>query len=601
MSSLRTVILHRLVPCMCLGLAFLSTTLASFGGHLPWDPAAYTAEDPMDELLAAWLSDQHPYTLAAPATLSDHLPNPTESVPKYIHDGPNSSQSRDHHPLTSVWDSDPNQYTPDDLFAVLPLDHQAGPTPFDKSMWEADGYQLYDNQPSEPRRLEFRQDAPYPGNPATSLQAGPSSSNHPYSFDGQVWDMDEPSTHSMLQPPSRSETQILSHPPEREKSAPSQNTGIIESLSKLRLVCQQYFSEPPYRRYFTSNGNLAIRLLKTYRAEFRKQLNSIIATRKNPRSSELHPSLACARLNTIEETPRVVVIIMRRKHHSKPPRHRQDDEVMMSHYRNLIVFMHRLYEERLDKLPISTVTQIEHQEKMLQWFHQEFFDPTDSPLPAMGFPKGNNGVDNFPVGPVQAKLVEYFSQPKDDLKLLHITAPWLLNEFHKKHNTDGLSEQDVIQPQAIMQSQVDLYAQSLPGLISSTALVAGLQNPYRQDVFTTHMLETLADSLGHQIDSLSATCGKVKYIHPELRIGIVESDALRVVHFSHQIRILKAGAPVTLASDELLRRIKRVLSFVDRFHFCQFTDLYQSQVIAHGINGSRRTHHRSCLDRFKGN
>jgi hypothetical protein len=119
-----------------------------------------------------------------------------------------------------------------------------------------------------------------------------------------------------------------------------------------------------------------------------------------------------------------------------------------------------------------------------------------------------------------------------------------------------------------MQSQVDLYAQSLPGLISSTALVAGLQNPYRQDVFTTHMLETLADSLGHQIDSLSATCGKVKYIHPELRIGIVESDALRVVHFSHQIRILKAGAPVTLASDELLRRIKRVLSFVDRFH-CQ--------------------------------
>ncbi|PLW05235.1 hypothetical protein PCASD_24941 [Puccinia coronata f. sp. avenae] len=204
---------------------------------------------------------------------------------------------------------------------------------------------------------------------------------------------------------------------------------------------------------------------------------------------------------------------------------------------------------------------------MLQWFHQEFFDPTDSPLPAMGFPKGNNGVDNFPVGPVQAKLVEYFSQPKDDLKLLHITAPWLLNEFHKKHNTDGLSEQDVIQPQAIMQSQVDLYAQSLPGLISSTALVAGLQNPYRQDVFTTHMLETLADSLGHQIDSLSATCGKVKYIHPELRIGIVESDALRVVHFSHQIRILKAGAPVTLASDELLRRIKRVLSFVDRFHF----------------------------------
>ncbi|PLW05233.1 hypothetical protein PCASD_24942 [Puccinia coronata f. sp. avenae] len=318
MSSLRTVILHRLVPCMCLGLAFLSTTLASFGGHLPWDPAAYTAEDPMDELLAAWLSDQHPYTLAAPATLSDHLPNPTESGPKYIHDGPNSSQSRDHHPLTSVWDSDPNQYTPDDLFAVLPLDHQAGPTPFDKSMWEADGYQLYDNQPSEPRRLEFRQDAPYPGNPATSLQAGPSSSNHPVLVDGPSvgYGMNlQPIRCFNLQAGRKLKsclTLLNVKVSQREvtqstKSAPVSNTGIIESLSKLRL------SRIPETIKFNHSDS--------QESTFKR----------------IASQLACARLNTIEETPRVVVIIMRRKHHSKPPRHRQDDEVMMSHYRNLIV------------------------------------------------------------------------------------------------------------------------------------------------------------------------------------------------------------------------------------------------------------------------
>ncbi|PLW05232.1 hypothetical protein PCASD_03227 [Puccinia coronata f. sp. avenae] len=175
---------------------------------------------------------------------------------------------------------------------------------------------------------------------------------------------------------------------------------------------------------------------------------------------------------------------------------------------------------------------------MLTWFYQEFFhpSPTNSPLPVMGIIEGTH-VNNLSVGPVQAKLIEYFSRPEEDLEHLPITATWILDEFHKKHTTDGLSEEHIIQPR-------------------------------RQDVTQSEMFEEIINSFEDQSDSLAATCGKVKYVHPELRIGIIESSSLRRVHAAHQIRILKARAPVSLSSKELAVRIKKLLTHVDRFH-CQ--------------------------------
>jgi hypothetical protein len=71
-------------------------------------------------------------------------------------------------------DSVLDQYTTDDLFAVLPPDHQAGVTPPEELMWEEEGYQLYDHPPLEPNWSESREVLPYRGNLATSIQAGPS-------------------------------------------------------------------------------------------------------------------------------------------------------------------------------------------------------------------------------------------------------------------------------------------------------------------------------------------------------------------------------------------------------------------------------------------
>jgi hypothetical protein len=95
-----------------------------------------------------------------------------------------------------------------------------------------------------------------------------------------------------------------------------------------------------------------------------------------------------------------------------------------------------------------------------------------------------------------------------------------------------------------------------------------IKNIYNQDGLNSQMFEEIINSFEDQSDSLAATCGKVKYVHPELRIGIIESSSLRRVHAAHQIRILKARAPVSLSSKELAVRIKKLLTHVDRFH-CQ--------------------------------
>jgi hypothetical protein len=70
----------------------------------------------------------------------------------------------------------------DDLFNVLPPDHQAGVTPPEELMWEGEGFLLCDHLPSEPRCSEPREDLPYWHNLATSIQAGPSY-HPPYPLD----------------------------------------------------------------------------------------------------------------------------------------------------------------------------------------------------------------------------------------------------------------------------------------------------------------------------------------------------------------------------------------------------------------------------------
>ncbi|PLW33917.1 hypothetical protein PCASD_17262 [Puccinia coronata f. sp. avenae] len=115
---------------------------------------------------------EHP-TGVAPATFNGHLWDLNESSHKY----PNGlSPASPGQPPTSMslQDLHPNELSSNDMFAGLLPNHQAGVTSPKELLWEEDGYQLHGNQPSEPQRLELRDDLAYCGNLATSVQAGPS-------------------------------------------------------------------------------------------------------------------------------------------------------------------------------------------------------------------------------------------------------------------------------------------------------------------------------------------------------------------------------------------------------------------------------------------
>ncbi|WAQ91467.1 hypothetical protein PtA15_14A351 [Puccinia triticina] len=116
--------------------------------------------------------------------------------------------------------------------------------------------------------------------------------------------------------------------------------------------------------------------------------------------------------------------------------HPQSNEVLSVHYRNLILFMHKLYEEALENLGIPITAQVEHQVKMLKWLDGEIFDTTRG-YPILGiitapFPLWKEDLAEKSIRPSQINLLKFFSQAGNALGLLPDTASKLITEFRRE-------------------------------------------------------------------------------------------------------------------------------------------------------------------------
>ncbi|WAR62280.1 hypothetical protein PtB15_14B375 [Puccinia triticina] len=114
----------------------------------------------------------------------------------------------------------------------------------------------------------------------------------------------------------------------------------------------------------------------------------------------------------------------------------QSNEVLSVHYRNLILFMHKLYEEALENLGIPITAQVEHQVKMLKWLDGEIFDTTRG-YPILGiitapFPLWKEDPAEKSIRPSQINLLKFFSQAGNALGLLPDTASKLITEFRRE-------------------------------------------------------------------------------------------------------------------------------------------------------------------------
>ncbi|PLW57278.1 hypothetical protein PCANC_02421 [Puccinia coronata f. sp. avenae] len=531
MSSLSIFADRGLLSCMCIGLVFLAATLASLTGHLA--------------------------------------------------------------------DSVLDQYTTDDLFAVLPPDHQAGVTPPEELMWEEEGYQLYDHPPLEPNWSESRDVLPYRGNLATSIQAGPSY--YPNPLYAQLSGSDTPAYPGWA---LRNElnTDNMPYPSGSQDTVKVyERKEVMESLSNLQTVFQEYHLKPFYRSYFTPAGGFVIPELRRHGRKFKFAITTIInreAKRKLEQSKSLmyagfpvesyvFEMLQGSNLESLfrqasttsrqaSTTSRQASITSRQ---ASTTCFRQPISTLIDHYQNLILFMHKIYEERLDQLEIPVVAQLPHQEKMLDWLFEEIFPPSfwSLPLPGTGIARretSSAGHDFYyrSDGPIQAKLREYFAQVKYGLELLPATALSLLEEFQRRYRMDSfrndLSKVHLLQTQ----SSTDVTERKVEKLVESLSKVGqierttGMDKSFIRDEHIVEMVDSAMKVFEEQRDRYSEESSQVQYIHPTLQIGIIQSEFLKRIHISHQIRILHSPDSSPIETMELSTTMKKLFKEVDLFH-----------------------------------
>ncbi|PLW21982.1 hypothetical protein PCANC_02437 [Puccinia coronata f. sp. avenae] len=369
----------------------------------------------------------------------------------------------------------------DDLFNVLPPDHQAGVTPPEELMWEGEGFLLCDHLPSEPRCSEPREDLPYWHNLATSIQASPSD-HPPYPLDAHSGTP----THSSVALPSELTIHTWRHADGSQDVANAHRHGnVMNPLSNLRTVLQQYPFKPFYRSYFTASGDFAVPQLGKYKDKFGVNLNTI-RYHELPTSPRFDPENLPYAQFVGPTSP--MIGIMKRIIVGNHGLEAASEAItaLVSHYRNLILFMHKIYEETLDNLKMPVLAQFKHQEKMLKWLHQELFRPINSPPPAMGiihqeYLSAGNDFHDRSAGPVEVKLREYFSQSKDSLELLPTIALWLLNEFKKQYpmERNNFAEMHLLQTQSTdaILLEVERLRQFVPRLGQIFGRILGSEVP----------------------------------------------------------------------------------------------------------------------------
>jgi len=333
---------------------------------------------------------------------------------------------------------------------------------------------------------------------------------------------------------------------------------LLNTQSSIQMHFQQHLSEPFRRSYLTPRGVLLLPLLLHHEDTFKQKIDALNSMHTERMIQELHPTLDQYELHRNEELQWFEAI-------TKSNSRASEDTVHL--YKLLIVFMHKLHEEYLDKLGIDLVTQVEHQEKMLLWLDGELFDQIDG-LPVLAFsrkfnPLHGNIFTHHSLGPIQKQLIMYFSQDKDSLDLLPYTGHFVLKNFNDQHQT----EQSLLQPPprdevASGHEITNQLAQILMAIVKHIILDPSSES----DDITSKMIEQLSKSFEEQVDRLDIETSQTIYTHPDLPIEVVESKFLTQVHRSQQIRISRAPNSTPIKPHQAAKTMAGLLEEVDLFH-----------------------------------
>ncbi|KAI9628409.1 hypothetical protein KEM48_011692 [Puccinia striiformis f. sp. tritici PST-130] len=369
----------------------------------------------------------------------------------------------------------------------------------------------------------------------------------------------------------------------------------LRGFTDLTNLIQQHRPSASHRSYFTSKGKLAIPSLLDQQEKFRTNLYAAgdFGGRYHL-AKKIHPSLPFVRFECDGEAG--VLRILR-----DSTEHIQPDRTVVLHYKNLIALMHKLYEEELDSLKISTTTQELHQQEMLNWLDREFFLPIDS-LPVTGpiipqFPAWKAGMPEETLGRNQVMLIKYFSRQERDLELLPATASELVADFFKRHGTEYHSPGLPPKPSSddpIPLEIYDLVRERVP-LISKLVSDSQIYHSTRRGLSqlsndqTLQMITGLLATFQNQCDRTSTKRLQVASSHPRLSIATYDCKPMQRTQNSQQLRVFRQKNSVPLDWEALLPGMTRLMVALDLFHIQILDHLKLLNIEVKNIETRRKT------------
>jgi hypothetical protein len=147
---------------------------------------------------------------------------------------------------------------------------------------------------------------------------------------------------------------------------------------------------------------------------------------------------------------------------------------------------------------------------------------------------------------------------------------------------NGLAATHLLQTQSVDEaahSRVGILVESLLQGIQATR-GAGIDIRLKQDARVDNMVDPFIKIFEEQRDRFWEESSQVKYIHPTLRIGIIQSEFLDRVHGSHQIQVLNSDHPSPIKKNHLSKIMARFLKRIDLLHYYL---LYQFETSGKGI------------------
>ncbi|WAR62382.1 hypothetical protein PtB15_14B477 [Puccinia triticina] len=475
-----------------------------------------------------------------------------------------------------------SEYTTDDLFAASSPNHVAagGVAPPDEFMGEEPRAELGGPPTSGlPIVLSgffsgpFLQGVPLPADPDVSI----SPSRHPM-HPATSYILTHPSSTTTRLPSDETEAGALRGTPRRriakqgkaEKNPTRANTRMSE-LDRVAQLLRSHPFRPSHRSYLTELGEILIPYLRIARLAFKDKLAQLTDPKLDYYAFSglkkiVHPSLpygryklACSGDNHDCNGLQLLRVL---KHDSNP----QTDLVLCLHYRNLILFTHKLYEEILENLRIPIVAQVKLQEEFFTWLDKQIFAHTGG-YPLLGtieapFPIWKADLSDQTLRPAQLQLLMFFSQAKGSLEQLPETASFLLSEFRRE--TPGPKSSQELAP-----IRFNIFE---PPKETLSILLKLFPPQFDQEKFGSvkavndEIVKFITSDFKQQSDRFDTPTGGDEHVHPKLSIAIYESTHLQSTQDSQPLRILRESDSLPLREDQLLILVNRLLIDLDSFH-----------------------------------